>query len=340
MSAKIYYDRDADLEVLKSKTIAIIGYGSQGHAQAQNLRDSGFQVVVAEVPGSRNFELAGKHGFTPLSASEASRAADVIQLLTPDEVQRDVYYGEIQGNMTDGKALVFSHGFNIHFGRIVPPPGVDVYMVAPKGPGHLVRQVFEEGAGVPALFAVYQDATGKARQLAVAHACGIGSGRAAILETTFREETETDLFGEQAVLCGGVSELIKAGFETLVEAGYQPEIAYFECVHELKLIVDLIYQGGLSYMRYSVSDTAEFGDYRSGQRIVPETTRREMKKLLDEVRDGSFARDWILENQANRPFFRARRRMEREIVMEKVGSELRAKMSWLGGGKKVPDADR
>ncbi|OGD22170.1 MAG: ketol-acid reductoisomerase [Candidatus Aminicenantes bacterium RBG_16_63_16] len=340
MSAKVYYDADANLEVLKPKTIAIIGYGSQGHAQALNLKDSGFKVLVAEVPGTQNFELAGKHGFNPASASEASRAADIVQLLTPDEVQRDVYYREIAQNMTAGKALVFSHGFNIHFGRIVPPRDIDVYMVAPKGPGHLVRQVFVEGAGVPALFAVEQDATGKARELAIAHACGIGSGRAAILETTFKEETETDLFGEQAVLCGGVSELIKAGFETLVEAGYQPEIAYFECVHELKLIVDLIYQGGLSYMRYSVSDTAEFGDYRSGPRIVPEAARREMKKLLEEVRDGSFARDWILENQANRPFFKARRRLERETVMEKVGSELRAKMSWLGGGKKVPDVDR
>jgi ketol-acid reductoisomerase len=340
MSAKIYYDKDADLEILRTKTIAIIGYGSQGHAQALNLRDNGFEVVVAEVPGTANFGLAAKHGFNPESASEASRAADVVQLLTPDEVQRDVYYREIEKNMAAGKALVFSHGFNIHFGRIVPPRDVDVYMVAPKGPGHLVRQVFEEGAGVPALFAVEQNATGKARELAVAHACGIGSGRAAILETTFKEETETDLFGEQAVLCGGVSELIKAGFETLVVAGYQPEIAYFECLHEMKLIVDLIYQGGLSYMRYSVSDTAEFGDYRTGRRIITETTRDEMKKILAEVRDGRFAREWILENQANRPFFGARRRLERETVIEKVGGELRAKMSWLGGGKKVPDADR
>lgn len=340
MSAKIYYDRDADLTVLKPRTIAIIGYGSQGHAQALNLRDNGFKVVVAEVPGSRNFELAVEHGFSPVSAAEASRTADIIQMLTPDEVQREVYEREIREHLTAGKALVFSHGFNIHFGRIVPPSDVDVYMVAPKGPGHLVRQVFEEGAGVPALFAVYRNATGKARELAIAHACGIGSGRAAILETTFQEETETDLFGEQAVLCGGVSELIKAGFETLVDAGYQPEIAYFECVHELKLIVDLIHQGGLSYMRYSVSDTAEFGDYRCGPRVIPEETRREMKKLLSEVRDGSFARDWILENQANRPFFRARRKLERETVMEKVGRELRAKMSWLGGGKTVPDVDR
>ncbi len=340
MSAKIYYDRDADLEVLKPKTIAIIGYGSQGHAQAQNLRDNGFKVIVAQRPGGRNAELAASHGFDPVSAAEASRAADIIQILTPDEVQRDVYYRDIHENMTAGKALVFSHGFNIHFGRIVPPLDVDVYMVAPKGPGHLVRRVFEEGAGVPALFAVKQNATGKARELAIAHACGIGSGRAAILETTFQEETETDLFGEQAVLCGGVSELIKSGFETLVGAGYQPEIAYFECVHEMKLIIDLIYQGGLSYMRYSVSDTAEFGDYRTGRRIVTETTRQEMRRILEEVRDGSFAREWILENQANRPFFGARRKLERETLMEKVGSELRARMSWLGGGKKVPDADR
>jgi ketol-acid reductoisomerase len=340
MSARIYYDRDADLEVLKPKTIAIIGYGSQGHAQAQNLRDNGFKVIVAQRPGGRNAELAASHGFDPVSAAEASRAADIIQILTPDEVQRDVYYRDIHENMTAGKALVFSHGFNIHFGRIVPPLDVDVYMVAPKGPGHLVRRVFEEGAGVPALFAVKQNATGKARELAIAHACGIGSGRAAILETTFQEETETDLFGEQAVLCGGVSELIKSGFETLVAAGYQPEIAYFECVHEMKLIVDLIYQGGLSYMRYSVSDTAEFGDYRTGRRIVTETTRQEMRRILEEVRDGSFAREWILENQANRPFFGARRKLEREALMEKVGSELRARMSWLDGGKKVPDTDR
>ncbi len=337
MSATVYYDKDANLEVLKPKTIAIVGYGSQGHAQAQNLRDNGFKVLVAEVPGTHNFELAAKHGFKPMTAAEASRAADIVQLLTPDEVQRDVYYKEIAQNMTAGKALVFSHGFNIHFGRIVPPKDVDVYMVAPKGPGHLVRQVFEEGAGVPALFAVEQNATGKARDLAIAHACGIGSGRAAILETTFKEETETDLFGEQAVLCGGVSELVKAGFETLTEAGYQPEIAYFECMHELKLIVDLLYQGGLSYMRYSVSDTAEYGDYRTGKRIVSESTRQEMRKILDEVRDGSFARDWILENQANRPYFRACRRQERQSLLEEVGRGLRSKMSWLKGGKTVPD---
>jgi len=340
MNARIYYDKDADLEALKKKTIAIIGYGSQGHAQALNLRDSGFKVVVAEVPGTHNFSLAKEHRFEPTTAAEASQAADVIQILAPDDVQRDIYYRDIDQNMAAGKALVFSHGFNIHYGRIVPRRNVDVYMVAPKGPGHLVRSTFEEGAGVPALIAVEQDATGRARDLAIAHACGIGAGRAAIMETTFKEETETDLFGEQAVLCGGVSELIKAGFETLVEAGYQPEIAYFECLNEMKLIVDLIYQGGMSYMRYSVSDTAEYGDYRTGKRIVTETTRQEMRKILEEVRDGSFARDWILENQANRPFFKARRRMERDTLMERVGRELRSKMSWLGGGKKVPDEDR
>ena len=326
---KIYYDHDCDLELLKEKTIAVIGYGSQGHAQAQNLRDSGFKVIVSEVPGTDNYTLAKKHGFEPMSAEEAGKKADIIHILTPDDVQKKIYYNEIEENMTKGKALVFSHGFNIHFGQIIPPKDVDVYMVAPKGPGHLVRDTFVKGAGVPSLIAVEQNATKKAKELALAHACGIGAGRAAILETTFKEETETDLFGEQAVLCGGITELIKAGFETLVEAGYQPEIAYFECLHEMKLIVDLIYQGGFNYMRYSISDTAEFGDYTTGKRIITEETRQEMKRILEEVRNGTFAKKWILENLANRPVFNAKKRMEEQHQIEKVGKELRKMMSWI-----------
>jgi ketol-acid reductoisomerase len=326
---KIYYDHDCDLELLKEKTIAVIGYGSQGHAQAQNLRDSGFKVIVSEVPGTDNYTLAKKHGFEPMSAEEAGKKADIIHILTPDDVQKKIYYNEIEENMTKGKALVFSHGFNIHFGQIIPPKDVDVYMVAPKGPGHLVRDTFVKGAGVPSLIAVEQNATEKAKELALAHACGIGAGRAAILETTFKEETETDLFGEQAVLCGGITELIKAGFETLVEAGYQPEIAYFECLHEMKLIVDLIYQGGFTYMRYSISDTAEFGDYTTGNRIITEETRQEMKKILKEVQSGTFAQKWIQENLANRPVFNAKKRMEQQHQIEKVGKELRKMMSWI-----------
>lgn len=326
---KIYYDHDCDLKLLKEKTIAVIGYGSQGHAQAQNLRDSGFKVIVSEVPGTDNYTLAKKHGFEPMSAEEAGKKADIIHILTPDDVQKKIYYNEIEENMTKGKALVFSHGFNIHFGQIMPPKDVDVYMVAPKGPGHLVRDTFVKGAGVPSLIAVEQNATEKAKELALAHACGIGAGRAAILETTFKEETETDLFGEQAVLCGGITELIKAGFETLVEAGYQPEIAYFECLHEMKLIVDLIYQGGFNYMRYSISDTAEFGDYTTGKRIITEETRQEMKRILEEVRNGTFAKKWILENLANRPVFNAKKRMEEQHQIEKVGKELRKMMSWI-----------
>ena len=326
---KIYYDNDCDLKLLKEKTIAVIGYGSQGHAQAQNLRDSGHKVIVSEVPGTDNYTLAKKHGFEPMSAEEAGKKADIIHILTPDDVQKKIYYNEIEENMTKGKALVFSHGFNIHFGQIIPPKDVDVYMVAPKGPGHLVRDTFVKGAGVPSLIAVEQNATEKAKDLALAHACGIGAGRAAILETTFKEETETDLFGEQAVLCGGVTELIKAGFDTLVEAGYQPELAYFECLHEMKLIVDLIYQGGFSYMRYSVSDTAEFGDYTTGKRIITEETRQEMKRILEEVRSGTFAKKWILENLANRPVFNAKKRMEQQHQIEKVGKELRKMMSWI-----------
>ncbi|NLZ44127.1 MAG: ketol-acid reductoisomerase [Clostridia bacterium] len=326
---KIYYDRDADLGVLKGKTIAVIGYGSQGHAQAQNLRDSGLSVVVAEVPGSVNYGAAVEDGFKPVTAREAAAQAEIIQMLVPDEVQAAVYKNEIAPEMKKGKTLVFSHGFNIHFNQILPPPDVDVIMVAPKGPGHLVRRVFTEGAGVPCLIAVHQDASGKAKETALAYAKGIGGGRAGILETTFREETETDLFGEQVVLCGGVTELIKAGFDTLVEAGYQPEIAYFECLHELKLIVDLIYEGGIARMRYSISDTAEYGDLTRGKRIITGETRREMKKILQEIQEGKFAREWILENRAGRPVFNALRRREAEHPIEKVGQVLRGMMSWI-----------
>ena len=326
---KIYYDRDADLGVLKGKTIAVIGYGSQGHAQAQNLRDSGLSVVIAEVPGSVNYGAAVEDGFKPVTAREAAAQAEIIQMLVPDEVQAAVYRNEIAPEMKKGKTLVFSHGFNIHFNQIVPPPDVDVIMVAPKGPGHLVRRVFTEGAGVPCLIAVHQDASGKAKETALAYAKGIGGGRAGILETTFREETETDLFGEQVVLCGGVTELIKAGFDTLVEAGYQPEIAYFECLHELKLIVDLVYEGGIARMRYSISDTAEYGDLTRGKRIITGETRKEMKKILQEIQEGKFAREWILENRAGRPVFNALRRREAEHPIEKVGQVLRGMMSWI-----------
>ena len=329
MSVKLFYEKDVKSDSLKKKTIAIIGYGSQGHPQAQNLRDSGYKVIIAEMPGSPNYALAVKHGFKPVSAAEASQQADVIQILTPDEVQKRVYEQEIKQNLTKGKALVFSHGFNIHFKQIVPPPDVDVYMVAPKGPGHLVRRQYEIGAGVPSLFAVYQDVTGQARNLALEHACGIGAGRAGIIETTFREETETDLFGEQAVLCGGVSELIKAGFQTLVDAGYQPEIAYFECCHELKLIVDLIYEGGLAGMYYSVSDTAEYGGMTRGPYIIDCETKKRMQTLLRAIQTGSFAKDWILENQAGRPTLNAYRQEHQELLLEKVGRELREMMPWL-----------
>lgn len=328
--AKIYYDNDADLEILKDSVIAIIGYGSQGHAQAQNLRDSGLNVIVAELEGTKNYELALSHGFKPLSAREASKRADIVQILAQDNVQAKLYKEEIEENMKEGKTLVFSHGFNIHYGQIVPPPNVDVIMVAPKGPGHLVRREFLKGAGVPSLVAVYQDYTGFAMAKALAYAKGIGATRAGVIETTFKEETETDLFGEQAVLCGGASELIKAGFEILVEAGYQPEVAYFECLHELKLIVDLIYEGGISYMRYSISDTAEYGDMTRGKRIINEKTREEMRKILKEIQSGEFAREWILENMCGRPVYNALKKKESEHPIEEVGRRLRSMMSWIG----------
>ena len=328
MAIKIYYDKDADLKVLKGKTVAIIGFGSQGHAQALNLRDSGVDVIVAEMPGTPNYEAALKYKFKPVAAAEAAQKAQVVQILTQDHVQAALYENDLKPHM-GGKTLLFSHGFNIHFGQITPGPDVDVVMVAPKGPGHLVRSEYEKGAGVPSLVAIQQDASGQALKTALAYAKGIGATRAGVLETTFREETETDLFGEQCVLCGGVSELVKAGFDTLVEAGYAPEIAYFECMHELKLIVDLFYQGGLNYMRYSVSDTAEFGDYTRGPRIITEETREEMRQILYEVQTGEFAREWILENQARRPVFNALRRQEAAHPIEEVGKKLRAMMGWL-----------
>jgi ketol-acid reductoisomerase len=327
---KVYYDGDANPGELKGKKIAIIGYGSQGHAQAQNLRDSGVQVVIAELKGTKNYDLAIEHGFKPTTAKLASEQADIIQILAPDQTQAALYRNEIKDSLKKGKTLVFSHGFNIHFGQIVPPADIDVIMVAPKGPGHLVRREFERGAGVPSLIAIYQDYSGKAKKKALAYARGIGATRAGVLETTFAEETETDLFGEQAVLCGGASELVRAGFDTLVAAGYQPEIAYFECLHELKLIVDLMYEGGISYMRYSISDTAEYGDLTRGRRIISPETRAEMQRILKEIQSGEFAREWILENMAGRPVYNALKKKDGEHLIEQVGSKLRAMMSWIG----------
>jgi len=307
----------------------VIGYGSQGHAQAQNLRDSGIHVLVADLPGSDNYRLAIEHNFAPLSAAEASSRADIIHILLPDEIQKRVYTSEIAEKLKGGKALAFSHGFNIHFGEIKPPKNVDVYMVAPKGPGHLVRRLYEQGAGVPSLIAVAQDASGTARELALAHACGIGSGRTGIIETTFKEETESDLFGEQVVLCGGLTELIRAGFETLVKAGYQPEIAYFECLHEVKLIVDLIYEKGITGMRDSISDTEEYGDLTRGKRIITQDTRREMQKILKDVQNGEFAQEWIRENEAGRPEYTRLKEKEAAHLIEETGRKLRNMMNWM-----------
>jgi len=326
---KIYYDKDANLNHLKGKKIAIIGYGSQGHAQAQNLRDSGLDVIVAELKGTENYQFALRDGFKPTTAGEASKQSDLIQILAQDHVQAKLYEEDVKPNLQKGKTLLFSHGFNIHYGQIAPSKEIDVVMIAPKGPGHLVRREFQKGAGVPSLVAIYQDFTKKALKTALAYAKGIGATRAGVIETTFKEETETDLFGEQAVLCGGVTELMKAGFDTLVEAGYQPEIAYFECLHELKLIVDLIYEGGIPFMRYSVSDTAEYGDLTRGKRIITSETREEMKRILKEVQTGSFAKEWILENQVSRPMFNALRKKEAEHPVEKVGKKLRSMMGWL-----------
>jgi ketol-acid reductoisomerase len=326
---EIYYEKDANLGVLKGKKVAIIGFGSQGHAQALNLRDSGVDVVVAELPGTENYELAKSHGFEPVSAAQAAEQGDLVQILAPDDVQAAIYTNDIKQHLKEGKTLLFSHGFNIHYNQIVPSPEVDVVMVAPKGPGHLVRAEYEKGAGVPSLVAIHQDASGKALETALAYAKGIGSTRAGVIGTTFEEETETDLFGEQAVLCGGVSELVKAGFDTLVEAGYQPEIAYFECLHELKLIVDLFYQGGINYMRYSVSTTAEYGDYTRGKRIISPAVRDEMKKILSEVQSGEFAREWIMENKCGQPVFKAAQRHEAAHPINEVGERLRKMMTWL-----------
>jgi ketol-acid reductoisomerase len=329
MPAKMYYDQDADLSLLKGKTIAVIGYGSQGHAQAQNLRDSGCDVVVGQRPGSPNYDTAVRDGFKPVSAGEAAEAGDLVNILLPDEVQGDIYAREIKPHLRPGDLLLCSHGFNIHFGQVVPPEGVDSALVAPKGPGHLVRSEFVKGGGVPCLIATGESCSPGGKALALAYAKGIGGTRAGVLQTTFAEETETDLFGEQVVLCGGVSALVKMAFETLVGAGYQPESAYFECLHELKLIVDLMYQGGLNYMRYSISNTAEYGDYTRGPRIVTEQTRLEMQKILKEIQTGQFAREWILENRANRPVFNATKRLEREHPVEQVGKKLRGLMPWI-----------
>lgn len=327
--AKLFYDADCNLGLLDGKTVAIIGYGSQGHAHALNLKESGVNVIVGLYEGSKSWPIAETAGLKVMTAADATKAADIVMILLPDERQAAIYKESILPNLEAGNSLVFAHGFNIHYGQIIPPADVNVFMIAPKGPGHTVRSQYQEGRGVPCLIAVYQDATGNTHDLGLAYASGIGGGRAGILETTFKEETETDLFGEQAVLCGGVTALMKAGFETLVEAGYQPESAYFECVHEMKLIIDLVVQGGLGYMRYSISDTAEYGDYITGSKIITEDTKKAMKGVLNDIQDGTFARNWILENQANRPYFNAVRRIETETQVEKVGAELRTMMSWI-----------
>ncbi|MGB2599603.1 MAG: ketol-acid reductoisomerase [Candidatus Omnitrophota bacterium] len=328
--AKMYYDNDADLNLIKDQKIAVIGYGIQGRGQALCLRDSGLDVLVSELEGTPNYDQAVKDGFSVIPAAEAAKQAGIIQILTQDHVQAAVYKSAIEPNLSEGKALVFSHGFNIHFKQIVPPKNVDVFMVAPKGPGALVREMYEQGKGVPCLIAVFQDASGKARNKALAYAKAIGGTRAGVIETTFKEETETDLFGEQAVLCGGASELIKAGFDTLVDAGYQPEIAYFECLHELKLITDLIYKYGIYGMRKRVSDTAEYGDITRGKRVISESTRKEMRKILKEVQSGEFAKEWIKENQDGRPNYNKITEDEKQHRIEKVGEELRGMMPWLG----------
>src|SRR5579885_609294 len=339
--ATIFYERDANPQALKGKTIAVFGYGSQGHAQAQNLRDSGFNVIVGLDPSRRSAKQAQADGFTVLPPAEAAKKADWIQILTPDETQADFYESAIKPGLTKGKVLGFSHGFSIHFKAIVPPPDVDVVMIAPKSPGHLLRRVYAEGRGVPSLIAIQQDATGRAHELALAYAYGIGSTRAGVLQTTFKEETESDLFGEQAVLCGGLTSLMKKGFETLVAAGYQPEIAYFECIHEMKLIVDLIYEGGLARMRYSISNTAEYGDLTRGPRVVPDETRETMKKILAEIQSGEFAREWINENKTGVKKFNALREAEKKLQVEEVGANLRGMMSWLqkDSGKQAQKAE-
>lgn len=326
---KMYYEKDADMKNLEGKRVAVIGYGSQGHAHALNLHESGVEVVVGLYEGSKSWNKVKEDGLEVKTVPEAVKGADVVMMLVPDEKQAKLYKEEVRDNLKSGSALAFAHGFNIHYEQIVPPKDVDVFMVAPKGPGHMVRKTYKENSGVPCLLAVYQDATGKAKEIGLAYANGIGGARAGVLETTFKDETETDLFGEQVVLCGGITALIKAGYETLIEAGYAPENAYFECMHEMKLIVDLMYQGGMSLMRYSISDTAEYGDYMTGNRIVTEETKKEMKKILAEIQDGTFAKNWLLENMVGRPKFNAMRKMEAEHPIEKVGKELRGMMDWI-----------
>ncbi len=325
----MYYDQDADLTLLEGKKVAIIGYGSQGHAHALNLHESGVDVVVGLYEGSKSWDLAKEAGLQVATAADAAKAASIVMMLLPDEKQAQIYRDSIAPNLKKGDYLAFAHGFNIHFGQIAPPADVNVIMIAPKGPGHTVRSQFQEGKGVPSLIAIHQDPSGDSKEIAMAYAKGLGAGRAGIFETSFKEETETDLFGEQAVLCGGITALMKAGFDTLVEAGYQPEMAYFECVHEMKLIVDLINQGGLSYMRYSISDTAEYGDYTTGGKIITDETKKAMKEVLTDIQEGTWARSWLLENQVGRPYFNARRRMESESLLEKTGAKLRSLMSWL-----------
>ena len=326
--SKMFYDKDCNQELFKGKTIAVVGYGSQGHAHAQNLRDSGMDVIIGLYEGSKSAEVAKADGFEVLTVAEATKRADMVMILVNDEKMKKIYEDGIRDNMKEGMILAFAHGFNIHYKQIVPPATCDIIMIAPKGPGHTVRSQYQEGRGVPCLVAVEQDASGKAKDMALAYASGIGGGRGGILETTFKEETETDLFGEQAVLCGGVSALMKAGFDTLVEAGYQPESAYFECVHEMKLIIDLVAKGGLSYMRYSISDTAEYGDYVSGDRVITAESKKAMKEILAEIQDGTFAKNWIAENENNRPTFETRRKTEQGLQIETVGKVLRDKMSW------------
>ena len=333
--AKVYYDRDADLEFLNGKTVAVIGYGSPGHAHAQNLRDSGVKAIIALHEGSKSKAKAEADGFEVYTVAEAAKIADLIMFLMPDHMQADIFKNQVMPNMKPEAKLLFAHGFAVHFGQIVPPASHDVFMVAPKGPGHMVRAMYKEGKGVPCLIAIYQDASGKAKDFALAYASAIGGGRAGIIETTFREETETDLFGEQAVLCGGVTELMQQGFKTLVDAGYQPEMAYFECINEMKLIVDMIFEGGMSWMRYSISDTAKYGDMTAGPRVIGEESRKAMKQLLTEIQDGTFARDWILENQTGRPRMKKWAKAAQEAPCEAVGKELRKMMPWMEQ-KEVP----
>jgi ketol-acid reductoisomerase len=326
---EIAYDKEIDMNILKGKKVAIIGYGSQGHAHSLNLRDSGIDVIVAEAEGSKPWDTAKEKGFEVYTADKAAKMADIIMILVPDQLQPDIYYKFIEPNLEEGNILCFAHGFNIHYNQIVPGENIDVIMIAPKGPGHIVRRMYTEGSGVPAVIAVYQDFSGKAKDYCLAYAKAMGAGRVGIITTTFKEETETDLFGEQAVLCGGTSELIRAGFDTLIDAGYQPEIAYFEVLSELKLIVDLIYEGGISGMRYSISDTAEYGDIVIGKKVITEETRKNMKKILEDIQNGSFARDWILENKAGRPIYNALKKKEENHPIETVGKKLRKMMTWI-----------